>query len=506
MMGQKEKHFKQHPTLCLEDLVPQDNFYREVEAKLDLNFVRELVKDKYCWWNGRPSIDPVVFFKLQLIMFFEGIRSERQLMTMTAMRLDHLLYIGYDFDEPVPDHSSLTNIRDRYGLVIAQRFFEQIVELCCAAGLVWGQELYFDGTVSEANADYDKRVPRFYWEAQNHLRALFEDAATSPAKKEDPGEAQSGTEVAAADRHFVHKYNGQQRVSPANSYQREVDYWVNPTDPDASPMGKFKLGYHTHYGIDGGKARIILACLVTPTTIQDNAPMVDLTWWARFRWHLPLDIAVGDTKYGTIANIVALEDGGVKAFTPLTAKGNNRNPELFGRSRFHYQADHDCYICPHGETLHYKRTNKDVRFYRTKANLCTPCPLRAQCTTSKRGRAVTHSAYKSYLDRVARYHQTEAYKKAMRKRQVWVEPLFGESKQWHQGRRFRLRGIAKVNIEALLRAAGQNIKRLLKHQNNPTRPPAQENRAALMVPKPLLDICHSLLCLKWAILGRPSPC
>jgi hypothetical protein len=54
MMGQKEKNFKQHPALCLEDLVPQDNFYREVEAKLNLSFVRELVKDKYWWWNGRP--------------------------------------------------------------------------------------------------------------------------------------------------------------------------------------------------------------------------------------------------------------------------------------------------------------------------------------------------------------------------------------------------------------------------------------------------------------------
>jgi transposase len=111
MMGQKEKDFKQHSALCLEDLVPQDNFYREVETKLDISFVRELVKDKYCWWNGRSSIDPVVFFKLQLIMFFEGIRSERQLMVMAPMRLDHLWYIGYDFNEPVPDHSSLSDIR-----------------------------------------------------------------------------------------------------------------------------------------------------------------------------------------------------------------------------------------------------------------------------------------------------------------------------------------------------------------------------------------------------------
>ena len=59
------------------------------------------------------------------------------------------------------------------------------------------------------------------------------------------------------------------------------------------------------------------------------------------------------------------------------------------------------------------------------------------------------------------YHTTAAYQKAMRKRAVWVEPLFGEAKQWHGLRRFRLRGLSKVNGEALLTATGQNLKRLL---------------------------------------------
>ena len=68
------------------------------------------------------------------------------------------------------------------------------------------------------------------------------------------------------------------------------------------------------------------------------------------------------------------------------------------------------------------------------------------------------------LDRVRTYHATEPYAKAMRKRQVWVEPLFAEAKAWHGLRRFRLRGLEKVNGEALLIAAGQNLKRLLSHR------------------------------------------
>ena len=174
MMGEKQREFTPQ-VVSLETLVPQDNFYRKLEAKVDLSFVRDLVRDSYATNMGRPSVDPVVFFKLQLIMYFEGIRSERQLMEMSSMRLDHRWYIGYDLNEKVPNHSSLTKIRDRYGLVVFQRFFEQIVEMCIEAGLVWGKELHFDGTLAEANADYDKLVPRFYWEANKHLQELFKE-------------------------------------------------------------------------------------------------------------------------------------------------------------------------------------------------------------------------------------------------------------------------------------------------------------------------------------------
>jgi transposase len=87
MLGCKVKRFKFHPAISLENLVPQNNFYRHVEAKLDLSFVRDLVKGCYSTSMGRPSIDPVVFFKLQLIMFFESIRSERQLMESVNLNL-----------------------------------------------------------------------------------------------------------------------------------------------------------------------------------------------------------------------------------------------------------------------------------------------------------------------------------------------------------------------------------------------------------------------------------
>ena len=86
MIGTKARIFAPIANLSLEDLVPQDHFYRHVERTLDLAFVRDLVKDCYAP-IGRPSVDPIVFFKLQLAMFFEGIRSERRLMDVAADRL-----------------------------------------------------------------------------------------------------------------------------------------------------------------------------------------------------------------------------------------------------------------------------------------------------------------------------------------------------------------------------------------------------------------------------------
>src|SRR5687768_17189387 len=88
------------------------------------------------------------------------------------------------------------------------------------------------------------------------------------------------------------------------------------------------------------------------------------------------------------------------------------------------------------------------------------CPLKSKCTKGPKGRWVSRSLEEEYLERVRAYCHTEAYTKALRKRAVWIEPLFGEAKEWHGLGRFRLRGLEKVNAEALMIASGQNVKRL----------------------------------------------
>src|SRR2546421_1340135 len=187
MMGSKEWHFTPLINMSLEELVPQDHFYRHLERTLDLSFVYAFVKETYAG-GGRPSIDPIVFFKLQLVMFFEGIRSERQLMRHAADRLSVRWYVGYDLNEPLPDHSSLTKIRTRYGIEVFRRFFEEVVEQCQQAGLVWGRELYLDSTKVEANASLDSVKPRFFVEA--HLAHVFSPEAEERSAEEEQEESQ----------------------------------------------------------------------------------------------------------------------------------------------------------------------------------------------------------------------------------------------------------------------------------------------------------------------------
>ena len=493
MMGTKARNFTPVSALSLDELVPHDHFYRHLDRVLDLAFLRDLVQDEYTG-SGHPSVDPVEFFKLQLVMFFEGMRSERQLRLATD-RLSVRWYLGFNLDEQLPEHSSLTRIRARYGLEIFRRFFDAIVEQCQQAGLVWGQELYFDATHVLADASLDSLVPRFAVEArsapQTHLAALFSDEAnqanpdTAPvtesagaaalqnADEVCPQESRAPTALrvdrpeparvalaeANATRHDWFAAAGRQQREVHGLYQRTADFRISMTDPDATPLrlkgGGTHLGYQTHYVVDGGKRRMILGVLLTPGEVMENQPMLDLAWHVRFRFHVRPHQATGDTTYGTLENIAALEREDIRAYVPLPDW--EHKTDYFGPRCFSYASERDVYVCPQGQPLRpYRRElGAEKVEYRAAPATCNACPLKAQGTPSAHGRIVHRHFAEAYLDRVRAYHQGEPYAKAMRKRQVWVEPLFAEGKQWHGMRRFRLRGLRRVNSEALLIASGQ---------------------------------------------------
>jgi transposase len=477
----KPRRLDEPIAVSLEALIPPDNFYRHLHAKLDLGFVRDWARELYAE-RGRPSIDPVVFFRLQLIMFFEGIRSERKLVETASLNLAHRWYLGHALDEALPDHSSLTRIRQRLGVETFERFFEKIVDLCQEAGLVWGRELFVDATKVAADADFDSLVPRFYHEAKTHVAGVFAGDAADPTTAADQPAGAADELPAGIDRlpracgdraplvgdppwRLLEERRLDPRRPAVCGYERMSAWRVSPTDPDATPMrtgARTTLGYHDHYLVDGGKARIILAALVTPADVMENVPLRDLLWRVRFRRKLRPRQVTGDTTYGTAENIVAVEDAGIRAYVPLPDWGSRR-PGFFGQDAFAYDAAADAYRCPEGHALRREtaKYGEEVVVYRGDPATCNACPVKPGCTESARGRIVHRSFYADYLEKVRTYHDTPDYQKAMGKRKVWVEPLFAEAKDWHGLRRFRLRGLTNVNIEGLLVAAGQNLKRFL---------------------------------------------
>jgi len=151
--------------------------------------------------------------------------------------------------------------------------------------------------------------------------------------------------------------------------------------------------------------------------------------------------------------------------------------------------------------LHHRAYTKQYFQYRADPAVCQACPVRSECTKSAVGRTVHRSFFQAELDRAASYRGTDAYKKAMNKRKVWPEALFGEGKQWHGVDKFRLRRLQKVNIEGLMIAAGQNIKRLLSHTRclKPLKP------AASRVPDLPVSLAGTFL-KRFLSFGNEIPC
>ena len=227
--------------------------------------------------------------------------------------------------------------------------------------------------------------------------------------------------------------------------------------------GAIRLGYHDHYVVDGGKRRIILAALVTPADVMESQAMRDLLWRVCFRRKIWPHQVTGDAKYGTTENIVAIEDAGIRAYVPLTDFEHRTG--LLRPGCVHLRRRAGPVPLPARTTRCSASAVKHDRGRRRlpgrRRRSATPARSRPSAPTSDRGRIVQRSLYADYLEKVRGYHATEAYKKAMRKRQVWVEPLFAEAKEWHGLRRLRLRGLLNANIQGLLIAAGQNLKRFL---------------------------------------------
>lgn len=323
----------------------------------------------------------------------------------------------------LPDRSSLVKIRQRLGLAVFRRFFEQVVDLCEAAGLLWGKEVLADATRVPGNAAMDSLVPRLKAVVADHLVERFDDGSETTEALGDSGTPTA--ELAGSEPQHLQATNGARweerpmrwdlletcrldpHRPPSGPYQRLSDRKVSRTDPGACALtlrdGRSVLGYQTHYLVDGGRARIILHALVTPGDVTETNVLLDQLHRVVFRRKLRPRCLIADAKYASTTNIRTLEDEGICAYVPLPEW--DKSSKLFSRAAFSYDADHNVYVCPQGEVLQLRWTDEPHQqwVYRARASACNACPVKASCTTSAQGRLLCRSFHAAYLERVEGY-------------------------------------------------------------------------------------------------------
>src|SRR5712691_2492050 len=158
MMG---RHAKQNELwsepVNLARRIPPDHPLRKLKERVQLEFVREEVARCY-GHKGNVSVDPVIVMKMMLLLFWDNVRSERELMRIILLRIDYLWFLGYSLEDEIPNHSVLSKARRRWGAEVFARLFRQSVQQCLAAGLIEGSKLHTDSSLVRANASLNSGV------------------------------------------------------------------------------------------------------------------------------------------------------------------------------------------------------------------------------------------------------------------------------------------------------------------------------------------------------------
>ena len=150
----------------ISSLIPEDHPLKRIHAVLDLSWLHEEVKDCYCQQNGRPGIDPEAAMRLMIAACVENITKDRALMRRAQTDIAFRWFAGYRLDEKLPDHSSLTRIRQRLGKQRFQQLFERSVQTCAAKGLVLGKVIHIDASLIRADVSWESLTTE-YTEEQN---------------------------------------------------------------------------------------------------------------------------------------------------------------------------------------------------------------------------------------------------------------------------------------------------------------------------------------------------
>jgi len=457
-------------TVTLENLVPEDDFYRRVDRVLNLRYLFQKCK-KYYGKTGRHSIDPVVFFKILLYGYFEGITSDRELVKRISDSLSARLFVGYDLDEELPWHSTISRTRGIIGEEIFEGLFTEIVSMCIGAGLVEGQHQSVDSTLVRANASLESLERKKPVMSVNEYLSKTKENEKGEEKRgdesNDPFESPKNTQEEGETKlSVIEKETGSGKARREIKKTSNEDY-QSKTDPESritkkagTPTG---LYYKTQYTADAKKGVITDVMTVYGNKADQQTLIESLKRSNRRleRYGLQVDTASADKGYMSGKNLHEMTEMGITGYIPLKQCMNKYDGS--DESGFKYDEVKNEYICPEGEVLSLRTTDEsqDLLIYRCDSKTCNGCRLKAECTKSKTGRQIKRSMYWKEYVKLRERMKSGRGRIAMRIRKSTVERLFGEAKENHGLRKFMTRGLSKAQKTSYVIASVQNLKRIL---------------------------------------------
>jgi Transposase and inactivated derivatives len=477
MQGKKDIFPKLFYSLSLDTLVPQDDFYRKLNKSIDLRFLYQQTQSYY-GSEGQSSIDPVVFFKICMIGYLNNIVSDRTLIRFCADSLSLRLYLGYDLDEELPWHSTISRTRKLFGEEVFLSLFQEVLRLCCEKGMVSGKRQAVDSAFVKANASMDslleKEVLDDVEKYAEELEGNSEFKVSSAKKKQVeqhhkwkeknyetmPGTAYKGGKTDENGNEFRSKY-----LSNHTHY--------SPTDPDAristKPGKPRNLNFFGQVGVDT-KKHVITGATADFADKRDSQCLEKITEQMLENLqqnHINMDELLADTGYSSGEALKYLEEKKINGYIPNFGQ---YKPE---RDGFIFNQEKNQYECLQGNraVLPYKNTRLDRGYnkmiYRSSEKDCKSCPLRTACCGEKsKFKKISHSEfYQEYQRQHDKLKKNEKYAKRMsRLRSSTVEPVLGTLLNFMGMKKIYARGIEQAEKHVLMASLCYNLKKMLKWQ------------------------------------------
>ena len=460
MTKNADKKREQMMMFSMDDMVPQNHMLRLIDKAINWNFIYDLVEEKYCPDNGRPSMDPVMLIKIPFIQYLYGIKSMRQTMKEIEVNVAYRWFLGLDMLDPVPHFSTFgKNYTRRFkDTDLFEQIFSKILEDCMKYKLVNTEQIFVDATHVKACANSKKMRKRVaheqaLWYEEELNKEIEKDRLAhgkKPLKKKDDNQppASGGT--------------GNDKDSISEELPEDVKTQkCSTSDPES---GWFRKGEHKHvfaYAVETAcdEHGWVLGYSVHPGNEHDSRTFQ--TIYEKIKSFEP-EMIVADAGYKTPAIARQLLKDGIEPLFPY--KRPMTKDGFFKKYEYVYDEYYDCYICPEDRILRYSTTNRDgYREYKSCGYQCEKCPQISKCTESKNHvKVITRHVWEKYIEKAEDIRHTRGNKAIYQKRKETIERIFGTAKEHHGFRYTQYIGKARMEMKAGLTFACMNLKKLAR--------------------------------------------